>query len=151
MSLRLDFKNADPAAYRALGGVQAYVSNSNIPKPLQHLIFTRVSQINGCAFCLDMHTREALADGEDPQRLFTLSAWRETSFFTEQEKAALALAEHVTRVSEHGVPDEIYNEVKRHFEENQIVPLLMTICTINTWNRMVISTGTQPARANASH
>ncbi|RYG67798.1 carboxymuconolactone decarboxylase family protein [bacterium] len=150
MSQRLNFQKADSAAYRALSGVQAYVASSSLPKPLLHLIFTRVSQINGCAFCLDMHTREALHDGEDPQRLYTLSAWRETSFFTAQEQAALALAEHVTRISEHGVPDAIYNEVTKHFEEEQIVPLLVAICTINTWNRMVISTGTQPARANAS-
>ncbi|RYX85299.1 carboxymuconolactone decarboxylase family protein [bacterium] len=144
MSLRIDFRTSDPAAYRALSATQEYIHNSGLPKPLIHLVFTRASQINGCAFCLDMHTREALADGESPQRLYTLSAWRETSFFTEQERAVLALTEHVTRVSEHGVPDAIYEDAARFFDKSQMLALLIAISTINTWNRMVISTGTQP-------
>ncbi len=150
MSLRIDFTNADPAAYRALSGTQEYLAASEISKSLRHLIFTRASQINGCAFCLDMHTREALADGESPQRLYTLSAWRETFFFTEEERAVLALTECVTRVSEGGVPDAVYEEVARHFEPKQIIQLLVAICTINSWNRMVISTGTQPAASAES-
>lgn len=144
MSLRIDFKNADPAAYRALSGLQEYVQSGDLPKPLLDLVYTRASQINGCAFCLDMHTREARAAGESEQRLYTLSAWRETSFFSERECAVLALTECVTRVGEQGVPDAVYEEVARHFDQNQIVRLLVAICAINSWNRMVLATGTQP-------
>ena len=144
MSLRIDFKNVDPAAYRALSGLQAYVHNSGLPASLLNLVYTRASQINGCAFCLDMHTREARALGETEQRLYTLSAWRETSFFTEQEQAVLAFTEYVTKVSEKGVPDEIYQAVAKHFDQKQIVQLLVAICAINSWNRIAVSTRKVP-------
>jgi AhpD family alkylhydroperoxidase len=144
MTSRINYKTIDPAAYRALGGVEKYVRSSGLSESLLHLIYSRVSQINGCSFCLEMHTREARAAGETEQRLYTLSVWHDTQFFSDAECAALSLAEHVTRIGEKGVPDEVYEEVARHFDDSQIGSLLMAIGAINFWNRMSISFGLQP-------
>jgi AhpD family alkylhydroperoxidase len=144
MSLRLNYQTAAPKALQAMFAMQKYVNESSLEARLRHLIVTRVSQINGCAFCLDMHTREALDDGDTIQRLAVLSAWHDTPYFEPHERAALAFAEAVTRIADKGVSDEIYEEVARHFDEKQIVELLITINTINSWNRLSISTGVQP-------
>ena len=140
MKTRLDLVKVDPAAYQAMMKVENYVRASGIDKTLLELIKTRASQINGCAFCIDMHTKDARHAGETEQRLYALSAWEETPFYTPQERAALALTEAVTLINNHGVPDAIYEEVSRHFSPEQIAKLLMAIVAINSWNRLSIAT-----------
>jgi AhpD family alkylhydroperoxidase len=150
MSQRLDYQNVDPAATAALFGMEKYVRGSSLDRKLINLLYIRVSQINGCAFCLDMHLKEAAESGENQQRLWSLSAWRETPFFEEHERAALALAEHITLVAEKGVPDDIYAEAARHFSQEQIIQLLMAITTINGWNRVSLTAGRQPVLLSES-
>lgn len=144
MSLRVDFKAVEPAAYDAQRAIYQYVVKSGVEPTLHHLIDVRVSQINGCAFCLDMHTREARAAGESEHRLYTLNAWRETPYFTPRERAVLALAESVTEISTKGVPDAVYNDLTEHFSPAEIVRLIMAVISINGWNRIAITTGMQP-------
>lgn len=144
MAIHIDHMEAEPSAYKALLGVSQYVASGEIDKKLKHLIDIRVSQINGCAFCLDMHTREARHAGETTQRIDTVAAWRDTPFFTPAERAALALAEHVTKISEGGVPESVAKELRESYSDKQIVQLLMAIIAINSWNRLSISTGKQP-------
>ena len=144
MSQRVRYTSVEPESYKTLLGVSEYVRSTEIEKPLRELIFTRASQINRCAFCLDMHTRDAIEGGESAQRLFALSAWRDTPFFTPKERAALALTEHVTLISNGGVPDDVYEALTEFFSPKQIVQLIMTIISINSWNRIAISTGMQP-------
>jgi AhpD family alkylhydroperoxidase len=120
--------------------VEKAAANAGLDQKLLELVKTRASQINGCAFCLDMHTHDALALGESPRRLFVLDAWRETDFFTEQERAALALTEAMTRMSEHGdVPDDVYAEATRVFSEEQYRVVAWAVIVINSWNRMAIT------------
>jgi AhpD family alkylhydroperoxidase len=120
-------------------GLEQYASHSGLEAALLELIKIRVSQINGCAFCLDMHTKDARAAGETEQRLYALPAWRETPFFSDRERAALAWAEAVTRVSETHVADEVYETVRQHFTEKELVDLTLAIVAINGWNRLAIS------------
>lgn len=115
-----------------------YVEGCGIEHALLELVKTRASQINGCAYCLDMHTKDALAGGETNQRLFTLSAWRETSFFNARERAALAWTEAVTRISKHPIEDALYDELCAHFSEREIVDLTLAVIVINGWNRLAI-------------
>jgi len=144
MAIHLNHLQADPTAYKTLLGVASYVGASEIDQKLRHLMDIRASQINGCAFCLDMHIREAREAGDTPQRIDTVAAWRDTPFYTPAERAALALTERVTRISEGGVPDELAAELREHFSDKQIVQLLMAIVNINAWNRLSVSTGLQP-------
>ena len=144
MKTRLDFTEVNPAAYRAMMGLDGYVHKSGLDKSLLELIKTRASQINRCAFCIDMHTKDARHMGETEQRLYALNAWEETPFFTPAERAALALTEAVTRIGDHGVPDELYEEVSRHFTPEQITQVLMAIVVINAWNRLAITTRVVP-------
>src|SRR3954447_1472539 len=118
--------------------IGAHVAASGLEEGLVELVKTRVSQINGCAYCLDMHTKDARAAGETEQRLYALGAWRETPFFSERERAALTWAEAVTRIGE-GVPDELYAEVRREFDEKELVDLTWAVVAINGWNRIAIS------------
>ncbi|MGI0078917.1 MAG: carboxymuconolactone decarboxylase family protein [Nitrososphaerales archaeon] len=137
---RIDYYKAAPEASHALSGVQRYVDHmTNLPKELLELVRMRSSQINGCAYCLDMHSKDARAHGENEQRLYALDAWREAPFYTEREKAALAWTEAVTLVSQSHVPDEVYEEVRKYFGEKELVDLTMAIIAINSWNRMSIS------------
>jgi AhpD family alkylhydroperoxidase len=150
MKMRLDYMKVQPEAFQTLMKLEGYVKNSGLDHNLLELVKIRASQINGCAFCLDMHTKDALAMGETTQRLFLLNAWREAPFYTEAERAALALTEAVTKISDAGVPQELYEQVRRHFDEGQYVNLIMAINAINSWNRIAISTemvpgGYQPA------
>ena len=125
---------------RALFGLNGYLAKSGkIEKKLLHLIELRVSQINGCAFCIDMHSKDLRAEGESEQRLYLLDAWRETDFYTERERAALAWAEAVTFVTNGHVSDEVYNEARKQFSEEELVDLTFAITTINTWNRLNIA------------
>ncbi|MDJ0616442.1 MAG: carboxymuconolactone decarboxylase family protein [Calothrix sp. MO_192.B10] len=140
MTERIEFGKVEPAAYKAMLGLEQYLHQSGLDKKLLFLIKVRASQINKCAFCIDMHTQEARKAGETEQRLYALSAWQETSFFTTQERVALALTEAVTLITENAIKDELYNQVSRYFYSNEIVQILMAISTINAWNRIAITT-----------
>ncbi|SRX96249.1 hypothetical protein [Brevibacillus brevis NBRC 100599] [Mycobacterium shimoidei] len=138
---RLDVNGVDREAYHAVLGMERYLAKSGLDPKLHELIKIRASQINGCAFCLDMHNRDARKAGEDQRRLDVLSAWREApDLFTDPERAAVALTEAVTRIADEGVPDSVWSDVTAHFDEGGIVHLLMAIATINVWNRLAIAT-----------
>ncbi|HZL55684.1 MAG TPA: carboxymuconolactone decarboxylase family protein [Bryobacteraceae bacterium] len=139
MNKRANISTIVPDGYKAMSGLEAYIRNSGIEHSLLHLVKTRASQINGCAFCLDMHTKDARAQGETEQRLYCLSAWRETPFYTDRERAALEWTESVTRVSEAGVSDDLYARMLRHFTEEELANLTLAVVTINGWNRMAIA------------
>jgi AhpD family alkylhydroperoxidase len=140
---RLPINDIAPDAYKAVAGMEAYSRKNNDPV-LYELVKLRASMINGCAFCVDMHSRDALAAGESSRRLFGLAAWHDTPFYTEQERAALALTDAVTRLGDHGVPDDVWDTAAKHFTETELANLLMAIATINVWNRLSISTQNQP-------
>jgi AhpD family alkylhydroperoxidase len=141
---RLSIRDVDPGAHEAVLGLERYMQSSGFDPALSQLVKIRTSQINGCAYCLDVHHREARALGENPRRLDVLSAWREApTLFTEKEKAALALAEAVTLIGVAGVPDPVWAEVTNHFNEPDAIHLLMAIATINVWNRLAVSTHQQ--------
>lgn len=149
--MRLDFQAAAPATVKALMGLESYLANQSktdegVDKALMELVKIRVSQINQCAFCLDMHTKDALALGESAQRIFALNAWRETPFFSDRERAALAWAEANTLLATVGVDDEVYQLARAQFGESQLVNLTLAIATINAWNRFAVSF--QPATGN---
>jgi AhpD family alkylhydroperoxidase len=155
MQPRLDFTKISPQAYQAMAGLESYVRNSGLERPLLELVKLRASQINGCAYCIDMHTKDARAAGESEQRLYALSAWRETPFYTDRERAALAWTEAVTLISDGHAPDEVYEETRRYFSEQELVNLIMAIVAINGWNRLAIGfravPGTyQPKAAHSS-
>jgi AhpD family alkylhydroperoxidase len=136
METRINAFEKGQKALSTLFGISAYLKKSELEKSLVDLVDFRVSQINACAYCLDMHSKEALAAGETPQRLFALSAWNETPFFTPRERAALAWAEAVTACD---VPDEIYAAAKAAFSDEEMIDLTLVITTINTWNRFNIA------------
>jgi len=144
MQSRLDYAQTAPDGLKAMLGLEQYARQSGLEPALRELVKIRASQINGCAFCLDMHTKDARAAGETEQRLYTLPAWRDTPFFSERERAALAWTEAVTRVSESHVPDETYETVREHFTEKELVDLTLAIVAINGWNRLAISFRTVP-------
>lgn len=137
---RIELQTIDPAAYKAMFGLEKYLLTSGLDKTLLHLIKIRASQINGCAFCIDMHTKEARHHSETEQRIYALNAWRETPFFTAEERAVLALTEAVTLIAGNPVSDQVYAEVSQFFDENTIAKILMAIVTINAWNRIGITT-----------
>ncbi len=139
MQQRLDYKTLAPDAFKAMLGVEMYVHKSGLENSLLELVKTRASQINHCAWCLDMHTKDARALGETEQRLYLVSAWREAHCYTDRERAALALTEAVTEIAGHGVPDAVYDEVRRHFSEKETVDLLVAIIAINGWNRLNVT------------
>jgi AhpD family alkylhydroperoxidase len=138
MTARIDYWNAAPRGVASFRHLNDYVEKCGLEHSLLELVKTRSSQINGCAYCLDMHTKDARALGESEQRLYTLSAWRETSFFSKRERAALAWTEAVTRISEASTNDALFDEVQEQFSEQEIVDLTFAIITINGWNRLAI-------------
>jgi AhpD family alkylhydroperoxidase len=138
MKSRINFGQAAPEVYKAMAGLQAAVEHSGLEKSLLELVKFRASQINGCAYCLDMHSKDARAEGETEQRLYTLSAWRETPFFSARERAALAWTEALTRIADNDVADELYESVREHFDEAELVQLTLAIIAINGWNRLAI-------------
>ena len=141
MTERLDIHSVDPAAHQAVYAMERYVRNSGLDPRLYELIKIRASQLNGCAFCLDMHARAAREAGEDQRRLDVLSAWREApDLYTDTERAALAFTEATTRLGELGVPDPVWDNLAKHFDENGIVHVLMAVATINVWNRLAVAT-----------
>lgn len=130
--------------YRAMLGVERYLAKSTIEKPLRELVKLRVSQINGCAYCIDMHWKDALAGGETQKRLYSLPAWRECPYYSERERAALLFAEELTRLPDRPVPEAAHEEVRRHFNEQELDDLLWVIAAINAWNRISIGSRRTP-------
>ncbi|WP_329565574.1 carboxymuconolactone decarboxylase family protein [Kitasatospora sp. NBC_01266] len=139
-SARLAWAKIEPAAYQAMSALERFCAERLDPR-LFELIKMRASYLNGCAYCLDMHTHDALALGETPQRLVVVAAWEEARhLFTPRERAAFALTDAVTRIGEHGVPDEVWAQAAEQFDERELVQLITAIATINAWNRIAIST-----------
>ncbi len=144
MTPRINYHSVSPGALRAMLGLERYVRESGLEPTLIELIKIRASYINGCAYCIDMHTKDARIAGETEQRIYAIPVWRETPFFTPRERAALAWTEAVTKVADDGVPDSVYEETRAHFTESEIVNLTMAIVTINGWNRISVSFRTEP-------
>ncbi len=136
---RIDYKTVAPQAIQALWTVEQYARGCKLDPALLELVKLRASMINGCAYCIDMHTKDARAQGESEQRLYAVSVWREAPFYTPRERAALAWTEAVTKVSAGHVPDEVYDFAREHFDERQLVDLTMVIIAINSWNRLAIA------------
>lgn len=139
MQARIDYRKFSPEPLKALLAVESYLLQSGLEPKLLHLIKLRASQINGCAYCIDMHWKDARALDETEQRLYGLDAWRESPYYTERERAALAWTESVTLVSSTNVPDDVFAEVQKYFSEKEIVDLTFAVATINAWNRIAIS------------
>jgi AhpD family alkylhydroperoxidase len=139
MTQRIDYMNAAPEALKKMYALEAYLKHCGLEKSLQELVKFRVSQINGCAYCLDMHSKDARAAGETEQRLFCLLAWRESPFYSERERAALDWAEHLTLISEKHVPDDLFERTRKHFSDEELVNLTLAVTMINSWNRFAIS------------
>jgi len=141
MSTRVNIATTDSAAYKAMMGLEGYLQNISLNNIQKELIKTRASQINGCAFCLDMHTKDAMKYGETPQRIFLLNAWREAKeLYTEEEQVLLEMTEEITLISQKGLSEETYYKAKQVFDEAQIAQIIMAIVTINAWNRIAIAT-----------
>lgn len=146
MTQRLDYNSVAPEGMKAFGGVHAYVGRCGLPKELIDLVYLRVSQINGCAYCIDMHSRDILTAGMTTEKLVLVPVWREAGMlFNPQERAALGWAESVTRVSETGVPDQAFEEVSRVFSGKELADLTIAIGLMNAYNRMAISFRAMPA------
>jgi AhpD family alkylhydroperoxidase len=143
MQARLDYSKA-PDVLKTMLGLADYLRQCGLEHSLMNLIDLRASQINGCAFCLDMHWKDLKAGGEDDQRLYSLDAWRETPFYSERERAALAWTEAVTNVTQGHVPDEVYEEARKHFSEKELADLTLAVVAINGWNRLNIAFRTVP-------
>lgn len=151
MEPRIDYRKFAPEAIKSMFGLEKYIADSGLDEKLVHLIKMRASQINGCAYCIDMHSKDARALGETEQRLYELDAWRETPFYTDRERAALEWTESLTLVSQTHVPDSAYEEVKKHFSEKEIIDLTLAISTINAWNRIAIATRAVPGHYQPKH
>jgi len=144
MEQRLNYAEIAPDALKAMLELEKYVADSGLERSLYELVKTRASQINNCAYCLDMHTKDARKAGETEQRLYSLSAWKETPFYTDRERAALAWTEALTLISENEVADALYEATRKYFNEKELVALSMAIVVINGWNRLAISFRTVP-------
>ncbi|MBS1739346.1 MAG: carboxymuconolactone decarboxylase family protein [Bacteroidetes bacterium] len=142
MSNRINVSKVSPKAYEAMIGLENYLAASGLDKKLYELIKTRASQINGCAFCINMHTRDAMEIGETAQRLFLLDAWRETNLYTAKERAVLALTEEMTLIAGKHVSDEVYQEAAAHLTDEEMAAVIMAVVAINGWNRIAITTHT---------
>jgi AhpD family alkylhydroperoxidase len=143
MTQRLNLAEVAPAGYQAVLGLETYV-RTHVDGTVLELVKLRASVINGCAFCVDMHSRDALAAGESSRRLFAVAAWHEAPFFDERERAALALTDEVTRLGPDGVSDETWAQVTKHWSDKEVADLILAIVTINAWNRIAIPTRTSP-------
>jgi AhpD family alkylhydroperoxidase len=140
MKTRIDIEQLEPKAYEAMMVMEKYLAESAIKIKLAELIRFRVSQINGCAYCIEMHSQIAIKDGEKQNRLFALSAWWESPLFTEKEKSALAMTDEITKIAKGGLSNQTFEKVNKYFSEKEIAQLIMLIGLINTWNRIAIST-----------
>lgn len=139
MTQRINYQKNHATLIKGMLEIEKQIHQSNLDKSLYELVKLRASQINGCAYCIDMHSKDARARGETEQRLYALNAWRETPFYTEKERAALEWTEVLTLISESDVPDELYERVRNHFDEDGMMALTMAIVAINGWNRLAIS------------
>ncbi len=142
MKPRLDY-TTETEAIRGMYQLEHYIHHSGLEESLIHLVEMRASQINGCAYCCDMHSKDARALGETEQRLYLLNAWEESPFYSERERAALELTEAVTKITEGHVPDVVWENAKQHFSEQELLALVFTLTTINAWNRLAITTRTE--------
>jgi len=140
MEKRVNIYETEPAGYKAMLGLEGYLAGTQLTKTHKELIKIRASQINGCAFCIDMHTKDALKNGETNQRIFLLNAWRETDLFSAEEKAILAITEEMTLIHQHGLSDASYQQALQFFDKNYIAQIILAVVTINAWNRIAIST-----------
>lgn len=145
MEKRIQINTLEPGAYQAMFALEKYLSGSTLSPKHKHLIKIRASQINGCAFCINMHTKEALKQGETQQRIFLLDAWRETDLYSEEEKVLLEITEEVTLIHVHGMSSATYQKAIALFDEHYLASIIIAITTINAWNRIAISTRMQPA------
>jgi AhpD family alkylhydroperoxidase len=139
MGTRMNYSKVAPGAMRAMNGIEAYIASCSLEPALKELVRLRASQINGCAYCVDMHSLDARAGGDTEQRLYALPVWRETPFFSERERAALLWTEKLTLISVDHVPDEVFEQARQHFSEEELANLTLLIATINAWNRFGIS------------
>jgi AhpD family alkylhydroperoxidase len=146
MEARWDYMKLARGGYQAMAGLEAYLHQCSLEQPLIHLIKLRTSQINGCAYCIDMHWKDMRALGESEQRLYGLDAWEESPYYTERERAALAWTESVTKVRESHVPDALYESVRKHFSEAELADLTIAIANINAWNRLAIASRSVPGQ-----
>ena len=140
MKLRLNLKELEPDAYEAMYGLEKYLSKTGFDQNLKELIKIRASQINGCAYCLEMHSADALKNGEDLYRIIALSAWWESSLFDSKEKALLKMTEEITSIADRGLTEETFQEAKKYFSDKEIGQIIMFVCSINVWNRMAVAT-----------
>jgi AhpD family alkylhydroperoxidase len=152
---RFDYAKAAEGGYRAMLGLESYLHSCGLEAGLIHLLKLRVSQINGCAFCIDMHWKDLRALGETEQRLYSLDAWHDSPFYSDRERAALAWAEAVTHLVDGHVPDELYQQVRAQFDEQGVASLTFVVVTINAWNRLMIASrmppGSYQPRSSAKH
>jgi AhpD family alkylhydroperoxidase len=146
MEKRININEIEPQAIKAMYALEGYLGTTQLSNTHKELIKIRASQINGCAFCIDMHTKDALKYGETNQRIFLLNAWRETNLFTEEEKVILAITEEITLIHNRGLSDETYQKAEQFFSKNAIAQLIMAVVTINGWNRIAVSTQLEPAK-----
>jgi AhpD family alkylhydroperoxidase len=146
MKRRLVAHQANPEAYKTMLQMEQFIKDSGLDPKLYELIKIRASQLNGCSFCLDMHTRDLRKMGETEQRIYLISVWRETDIYNEVEKAVLELTEALTELPKNGLPDAVYDNVRQHFDERHFVTLVMAVNTINSWNRIGVATGMIPER-----
>jgi AhpD family alkylhydroperoxidase len=154
MQPRLHYQQASPGAVDAMRGLEAHIARSNLERPLIELVKMRASQINGCAYCIDMHSKDARAAGESEQRLYGLSAWRETPFYSDRERAALAWTEALTLIAGTDIPDADYQAARTQFSEAELVDLTLAVVAINGWNRIAVAfravPGSYQARSRAN-
>jgi AhpD family alkylhydroperoxidase len=150
MDERLHYDEAAPGTYDAMRGLERYLERCGLEEPLLHLIKLRASQINGCAYCLDMHWKDLRAIGETEQRLYSLDAWRECPYYTDRERAALAWTEAVTLITNGHVSDAVYDAVRPHFSEKELADLTLAVAAINAWNRLCIAGRTVPGTYRAT-
>jgi AhpD family alkylhydroperoxidase len=144
MKARIDFSNVNPGIMQAMLGLESQVRHAKFDSRLLDLVRMRASQINGCAYCLDMHSKDARANGETEQRLYGLEAWRETAYYSERERAALEWTESLTLVSETHVPDDVFERVRKQFSDDELAHLSLAIVAINGWNRLNVAARTVP-------
>lgn len=144
MGARFDYMTAAPGVYQSMMALENYLHGCGLEESLVHLVKLRASQINGCAFCLDMHWKDLRALGEGEQRLYSLDAWRECPYYTERERAALAWTDAVTLVTQGHVPDSVHEEARRHFSQKELADLTLAVAAINSWNRLAIAARTEP-------
>jgi len=151
MESRMNYQETGRGILQAMYGLERYIHACGLEPKLVNLIKLRASQMNGCAYCIDMHWKDAIAAGEKEQRLYSLDAWRESPYYTDKERAALAWAESVTFISSSHVPDELYEEVRKHFNDKEAADLTFVAATINTWNRLLISARVIPGTYEPAH